>query len=252
MNTTLLITVMFAQAADAQAISQLFDALDKDGNGRVTASEISDAQRPYFQRALRVSDHNEDGALSQEELLIAVKDPTRVAVSPASRFGSAAQPGFNPASLDRNKDGFISQDEVPTQLLSRFKQALDRGQGRISLEAFNAYRNGAQPPAAKTAAKNAADRMQKEEAKVKPPEVRPGARMGSMMDKKKMSGRPAVGSPDSFFERLDENKDGRLTGTEIPQRHRQAVRRFDRNSDQAISKAEFAEVMSSMRGGSNN
>lgn len=248
MNTTLLITVMFAQSADSQAISQLFDALDKDENGRVTTSEISDAQRPYFQRALRVSDHNEDGELSQEELSLAVKDPQRVATLPPSRFGAAAQSGFNPASLDRNRDGFISKDEIPSQLLSRFKMALDRGQGRISLQEFNAYRNRAQPPAVNTASQ----RTQKDEAQAMKPQVQPGNRIGFMMESKRDSSPPPVGSQNRFFERLDENKDGRLTGPEIPPRLRQAVRRFDRNRDQSIDKSEFAEVMSSMRGGSNN
>ena len=248
MNTTLLLAAMFLQTADSRAISELFDVLDKDGNGRIAAAEISEAQRPYFQRALRVSDHNEDGELSQAELAVAISDPKPVEVSPASRFGSAAQANFDPSVFDRNKDGYLTKEEIPEPLQVRFKQALDRGQGRVSLEALKAYRGTVVP----ASSRGSSDRMQKDDDKSMTPKIRPSTGTTPLAGNKPAGNKAngaraaAAASSASFFDRLDANKDGKLTETEIPQRMRQSVRRFDRDNDKAINKTEFAEVMSAM------
>ena len=248
MNTTLLLTAMFLQTADSQAISDLFGVLDKDGNGLISASEISDAQRPYFKRALRVSDFNEDGQLSQSELARAISDPKPVEMNPTSRFGAAVQANFDPSVFYRNKDGYLTKDEIPEPLQVRFKQALDRGQGRVSLEVLKAYR-GSDKPATSNAA---SDSMKKDDSKSAMPQIRPrtgttpSAKSTPAGNKSTGARAAAAASPASFFDRLDANKDGKLTETEIPQRMRQSVRRFDRDNDKAINKAEFAEVMSAM------
>ncbi|HIK94107.1 MAG TPA: hypothetical protein EYG03_19355, partial [Planctomycetes bacterium] len=46
-----------------------------------------------------------------------------------------------------------------------------------------------------------------------------------------------------MFSRLDRNKDGKLTGGEVPQRLRGDAKRFDTNNDKAISKQELQQAM---------
>jgi hypothetical protein len=48
--------------------------------------------------------------------------------------------------------------------------------------------------------------------------------------------------------RYDENKDGKLTGDEIPERMRDRVEQIDTNKDEAIDKAEL-EAMARQFGG---
>ena len=292
MNSTALLLVLFAQSPDSQAIADLFDALDSNGDGKVLAAEISDSQRPYFQRALRVSDRNEDGALTRDELTTALSDPQPVAVTAPDRGN------FDPAMLDRNKDGYISKDEVPAPLQERFKQAFQQSGDRISVEMLQRMRGG-QPSARSTDSKSKpmsksetmamnedATRMagfikrldtdqdgnlSAKELKNAPARIRvfdrnrdgtlSKAELSAIMrspaiqgDDKRMdrSGtkprgnsapRPTAANADQFFERLDQNDDGKLTGSEIPQRMRQVLQRVDRDNDKSVSREEFRRAV---------
>ena len=55
--------------------------------------------------------------------------------------------------------------------------------------------------------------------------------------------RPTASNAESYFKRLDRNKDGKLIGDEIPQRMRQVVRRADRDNDKAITLEEFRRAI---------
>lgn len=229
MNSFFLIASLLSQPADSQAIAQLFQVLDVDGNGRISSNELSEAQKPYFVRALRVSDRNEDGQLSKEELANAASDPEpmkpeRTGGATVSRFGSRATSRFDPASLDRNRDGFISKAEIPVQFQSRFKQVFEKaGSDRVSVETMKRLLGYSQME---------------------------NPNRGDDSSRKKTEGAPnsktqastAMQSSDSFFDRLDRNKDGLLQSDEIPSRMRQALRRIDSNNDRAVSKKEFAQM----------
>ena len=52
-----------------------------------------------------------------------------------------------------------------------------------------------------------------------------------------------------MLERNDANKDGKLTGEEIPERMRQGMARIDTNSDEAIDRAELERMMNNFGGG---
>lgn len=157
MNVSVMFFVLFAQSADSQATADLFDKLDTDGDGSVTVGEISDSQRPWFGRALRVSDQNEDGALSREELTRAVADPQPVVVATQGRGRD-----FDLSRLDRNQDGKISKDEVPQPLRQRFQAAFDRyGKDSIPVRDLQRLSRGqtVTPPAAGRAEMKNTDEM---------------------------------------------------------------------------------------------
>ena len=124
MKTVFGATLLFL-AGTATASDELFQLLDTNGDNVVRADEISPAQRPFFLRALRVSDRNEDGALTRDELVAATTDPQRTQISTGqNRLRNAGS--FDPARFDANKDGKVSQSEIPTALRSRLAPLFER------------------------------------------------------------------------------------------------------------------------------
>ena len=234
MGSIFLVASLFVQSADSQAVAGLFDVLDADGDGRISSNEVSASQQPYFVRALRVSDRDEDGQLSRDELASAVANPQRVETSTGSRSGARMPTSFDPASLDKNKDGFVSKTEVPQSLQGRFKRMFDRaGSEQIAVEVLKRYLSYSQTPAV--------------------PQGKGSEKAKTERQTTNRTQEPAAeDSAGSVFDRLDRNSDGQLTGEEIPQRMRQSLRRIDRNGDRAISESEFAEVAKTLlRSGGN-
>ena len=203
--------------APAIGDESLFDRLDRDADGTVTSSEVTEAQRPYFERALRVSDLNEDGKLTQAELAAALKDPEPVAVSSGLRGRNTGRSGLDIARLDRNKDGRISADEVPEQLRPRFQRALDQyGGNGIPIDTIRRMMRGQDNGTPKSSDKTT--------------------------DTKKSSDTDAMSDDRRRLikatERLDTNNDGKLTALEL-KRVPQIARLLDRNQDGEVSAAEL-------------
>ncbi len=107
----------------------LFTKLDRNQDHKVTTDEIAESQRAFFRRALRVADRNEDGALSSEELTVALTDAKPVqlpSVKVTDRFA-----GMNFKQFDKNGDGKIDPDELPPRLKKLAKQIDSNGDGKI-------------------------------------------------------------------------------------------------------------------------
>ena len=100
------------------------------------ADEVPDEQRPRFDRLATMADKDNDGAITQEELR---QGFDRI------RQQFAGKPGeMDPARvfeyLDRNADGKLTADEVPSERKSMFERAVqfgDRdGDGALTEEEF--------------------------------------------------------------------------------------------------------------------
>ncbi|MCR9198293.1 MAG: hypothetical protein NXI04_06605 [Planctomycetaceae bacterium] len=271
MKTVFAGTMLFVLTSTSTASEGLFELLDANGDGVVTAEEISPAQRPYFVRALRVSDRNEDGALTRAELQTATTDPQRTQIATGqNRLRNAGS--FDPARFDANKDGKLAKTEIPVYLRSRMAPLYERfGTEEIAiadLKRVLSYTSGTSGKSAgnnKQATRNEKDMSDKDSmsmrrANDRQPSSQPAGReAGSRMEQfrqqmqqrqqgRRPAGRsPAGGSSAETFKRMDRDGDGKLSGREIPERMKNAMRRFDRNSDQALSEAEFKAMAENYR-----
>lgn len=86
-----------------------------------------------------------------------------------------------------------------------------------------------------------------------PEELRPDlSQMAAAPGRPGAPGQPGAGGAPSaemitrMFEMRDADKDGKLSGDEIPERMRQNLERIDKNSDGAIDKSELEQAMARM------
>lgn len=240
-----LMTSVFV-SADSEA---LFQRLDQNKDGVIRSDEISVSARGFFQRALRVADGNEDGALTREELARAISDP-RPATVLVPRM--VAVPGNgDPRTMDRNRDGVISLEEVPAQLKSRFEEWLRQtGRTEIPTAGFQDFLRGIQirqTPAAPDSGKQtqASEMMSPASEKISPSKT-PAMEepRGLMMEPRKKASERADGNdPAVIFSRLDRDSDGRLTEQELPERIRQNLQAIDQDGDKSVNRRELAAAM---------
>jgi hypothetical protein len=105
----------------------LIKALDSDGDGKLSATEIANASK-----ALLSLDANGDGALSQEEFAPKL-DGTREMI--ADRIGDGAGPemlGKMFDRFDRNRNGKLEGDEIPEKVKANLSRVDHDGDGSLS------------------------------------------------------------------------------------------------------------------------
>ncbi|MFP6657582.1 MAG: hypothetical protein VB853_05335 [Pirellulales bacterium] len=198
----------------------LFKQLDADGNGAVTAAEVSERHQRLFKRLIRTADADGDGALSQSELRAGLQPqrPER----PLEQIPAAAEPGEQPlavfARLDKDRNGQLTEDELPAagrRVWQQFLKNSDNGgDGRLNRFEFsrNYYRIASR--------------------------VNPS---GEQMDNMAVA----------LFQRGDRDGDGKLTREETPADRRRQFSQMlllaDADEDRALSLEEFTKGMRQMQ-----
>jgi len=259
MISTLLTFAVSAFSPDGLSASDLFSRLDKNADGKVTQSEMTGSQQSMFKRALRVADGNEDGALNKDEFAKAVSDPKPVELPGANVADRMAS--FDVSRLDRNGDGNVSLEEVPSPMRERFEQLLDRiGQDSVPVDQVQAYLRGERPGTSSAKGESEEmmnadkDRMKGEDPKVEPKST--GGKSGSgkrgaekpqskkFGDRKKNPDSSMENAgPAAMFKQLDRNSDGKLTGNEIPPRMQENIKAADTDNDGSISQSEMQAAL---------
>jgi len=242
MNSCLLLMIFSAPLVVQDSSDQLFNKLDRDGNGLISSSEVKESQQAFFKRALRVADRNEDGLLSAEEFSVAVSDPKPVELPEVTLGRQAAT--FDIKRLDRNGDGNLTLEEIPPALKERFQELLSRvGSKSIPIDQAQAYLRGERPPGMPL---KKADDKDTPAMKSKTPSDRPG--QPGLKTNPAQKTRPGQGGGEAgntaaaIFKNLDRNSDGKLSESELPDRMRENRKSIDTDNDDFVSRAEFQKA----------
>ena len=194
--------------------NDLFAELDKNKDGTLTADEVAEDKKRFFEHAVRVGDKNKDGKLTADEFAEGVKpEEPRPATAERDRPGDRPRQNFNPEEnfqrMDVNKDGKLTVSEVPERAQEFLARLLER------------------------AGKAKDGELTKDEYLKTVREMgRPGGFQGN--------------DPAETFAQFDRNKDDKLTLEEIPERTRDFFARLweraGKSRDEAFTKEEFVRV----------
>jgi collagen type III alpha len=193
--------------------AELFNRLDANQDGTVSADEVPEGQRRLLERILKAGDKDQDGKLTKEEFVAGVeagreqaREPRPDQPRPDQPRPDQPRPDFNPEAffkrLDSNGDGKITMDdEVPERAREFVARADADKDGAVTKEEFAKLPRPGQP-------------------------AQPG---------RPQPGRPQPGA--ALFTALDADGDGRISTLELAEATK-VLEKLDRNKDEMISREE--------------
>ena len=183
---------------------EMFANADKNKDGKLSKDEVP---AEMWERLSKL-DKDSDGAVSKEEMAA-----MRGKGGPDGKGAPQGGPGKGGpemfARADKNKDGKLSKDEVPAEMWERLSKLDKDSDGAVSKEEMAAMRGKGGPGAG------------------------PGGPGGK--------GGPE-GGPGAMFSRFDEDKDGKLSKSEVPAEMWEKLSKADDDADGFVSKAELEKV----------
>ena len=209
----------------ADNFASVFDRLDRNKDGVLVIDELTEDQAKSFGRLLRVADGNNDNRLTRQEFLSYLQPgPADQPETAQQRRVNAVPPGAF-ERFDRNRDGKLTPEEFPEQARPRSTSYLTQlGKDGLSPEDFAAMYRRQQVNRGQENRGRPGDRGQQERASEQ-------ARR------------------EQFFDRLDRDKDGKLTAQEFPENSRGLftflARRLEKKEGESITKQEFLASMPS-------
>lgn len=180
-----------------------FREMDTDGDKAISKEEAGER----WERLGKL-DKDSDGKVTMQEMMAA-----RPQGGPEGKGAPQGGPGKGGpemfANADKNKDGKLSKDEVPAEMWERLSKLDKDNDGAVSKEEMAAMRGKGGPGAG------------------------PGGPRGN--------GGPE-GGPAAMFSRFDEDKDGKLSKSEVPAEMWEKLSKADDDADGFVSKAELEKV----------
>ncbi len=216
--------VLFAAPENEKSDGQnIFQQLDKNSDGSVTADEVPEDKKRFFDHLIRLGDQDKDGKLTQKEFeagLNKEKDKFPAVTGPEQNRGRRDFQSFM-TRMDRNGDKKFSKDEIPEPLRERFAPLFKRlDKEEISLEDLKQFGRTMR-----------------------------GKRDGDKNTKNPQRNMSEIS--DRMFQRLDSNQDGKLSLDEVPERGKRLIQRIyeqtGKEKGESISKKEFTEAFAKFR-----
>lgn len=219
-------TGVAAPEVEESSPQDIFQQLDKNSDGILTADEVPESKARFFDHLIRIGDQNKDGKLTKDEFSGGLnKEDQQFPTGEASRGNRDRRRGNFDLNafltrLDRNGDKKISKSELPPPMRERMEPMFERlNSDEISIEEFvkisNRFRGG-RPSEAQN--KKPAESSKREQR---------------------------------FFGMLDKNQDGKLTLDEVPERSQRMVRRMlkqtGKGEDESVTKEEFVKGLAQFR-----
>jgi Ca2+-binding EF-hand superfamily protein len=238
-----------ANGASSAGDAALFDRLDANHDGILSAGEIAAENRSLFDRMLRRGDSDHDQALSRNEFLASLV-PTRPEKTMEEK-DPATLPGADAIrylllTMDANQNARIEKDEVPKDLkgADMLFERIDRN-GNEALDRQELSRSGGAMSgvAARYVERQGID-VEKELAKLKKSQGEAFGRfeeqpvpLEQLKDAKQAR---------KMFAQFDENADGKLEAKEVPEPIRERIERLiriaDRDGDKKLNETEFVSA----------
>ncbi len=226
----------------------LFDRLDADRNGTISAAEVPSDQKRLFARLVRKADVNGDQSLSRDEFIAALV-PSR----PEKKI-EEKQPGGYPQAnavryllltMDTNRDSSIESDEVPDDFQPVFELMAERidANKNGTLDRYELGR-GARELGQISARYVARERIDvaRELRKLEKSQ----GDLAKRFDEPPGPFLASLGNPQQahkVFTQFDVDKDGKLVISEMPEPLQRQLERFmrlaDRDRDGGLSEREF-------------
>jgi len=118
--------------ADPKRARNFFRQLDANGDGQVTLAEVPDQVAQRFGQLIERADRNNDGQISEPELMAVSRQLQSAAATRPSP--AKIQQGIDRLlkKLDRNGDHRISRQEAPRRMAARFEQIDRDGNGSLN------------------------------------------------------------------------------------------------------------------------
>lgn len=228
-------------SAELEARVKRMFSHDENKDGKLTKEEVPERLQSAFARG----DKNEDGVLTADEVRAYLQGRERGADGdrPRGPRDGERREGDRPRDGDRpSREG----DGPP-----RDGEGRGRGPGPGGMPLFplmKALDADSDGEISADEMKNAAVALAKldrnKDGKLDHTELRPD--FGGRGRGEGEGGRPDFGNPEqmvrSMLERHDANKDGKLSGDEIPERMRENLARIDTNGDDVVDKAELEQM----------
>ncbi|QDT88927.1 EF-hand domain-containing protein [Gimesia algae] len=204
----------------------IFQQLDKNSDGTVSAEEVPQDKERFFDHLIRTGDQNKDGKLTKAEFESSLKKEDQKFPAAQGSDQDRNRRGMQDfmSRLDRNGDKKISRDELPEPLRDRLEPLFKRmNTDAIPLDALQRFGS-----------------------------MNRGRPNGDRKERPRPSDdKMAQDRYERFFQSLDTNKDGKLTMDEAPERGKQILkqiyRQANKDTDTPLSKQEFTEAVKQSR-----
>ncbi len=139
--------------------------------------------------------------------------------------------------FDTNRDGVLTADEIPEPMRERVMRMDADGDGRVTREEFEAFRQQLREAGERWGRGEGADRPDRGERG----EAFQRGERGELRERRDPAERAR-----ELFDQLDVNQDGKLTADELPEHLREVFKQAVGGDNGAVTREEFEEILRSV------